>query len=49
MHVNTAKMFVTRIFKFFHLFMLISDDFRLKKPKMAKRVPRFLADVRKDG
>ena len=29
--------------------MLISDDFRLKVPKIAKRVPRFLADVHKDG
>ena len=29
--------------------MLISDDFRLKVPKIAKRTPRFLADVHKDG
>ena len=29
--------------------MFISDDFRLKVPKIAKRVPRFLADVHKGG
>ena len=29
--------------------MLISDDFRQKVTKIAKRVPRFLADVHKDG
>ena len=29
--------------------MLISDDFRLKVPKIAKKGPRFLADVHKDG
>ena len=29
--------------------MLISDDFWLKVPKIAKRVPRFLADIHKDG
>ena len=34
---------------FSHLFMLTSDHFRLKVPKIAKRVPRFLADVHKDG
>ena len=28
--------------------MLISDDFRLKVPKIEKRVPRFLADFHKD-
>ena len=35
--------------KFSHLFMLISGDFQLKVLKIAKRVPRFLADVHKDG
>ena len=35
--------------KFSHLLMLTSDDFWLKVPKIAKRVPRFLADVLKDG
>ena len=29
--------------------MLISDDFQPKEPKIAKRVPRYLADVHKDG
>ena len=35
--------------KFYHLVRSISDDFRLKVPKIAKMVPWFLADVRKDG
>ena len=34
---------------FSHLFMVISDDFRIKVPKIAKRVSRFLAGVHKDG
>ena len=34
--------------KFFPFFVLISDEFRLKVPKIAKMVPRFLADVHKD-
>ena len=34
--------------RFSHLFVLISDDCRLKVPKIAKRVPSFLADVHKD-
>ena len=29
--------------------MLISDDYRLKVPKIAKEVARFLANVHKDG
>ena len=33
----------------FSSFMLISDDFLLKVLKTAKIVPRFLADVHKDG
>ena len=33
----------------FSSFLLSSDDFRLKVPKIAKRVPRFLTDVHKDG
>ena len=35
--------------KFYHIFRLISADFRLKMPKMAKKVPWILADVHKDG
>ena len=35
--------------KVFSSFLLISDDFRLKVPKIAKTVPKFLADVHKDG
>ena len=29
--------------------MLISEDFQPKEPKIAKRVPRYLADVHKEG
>ena len=35
--------------KFYHLIRLISGDFRLKLPKIAKRVPWCLANVHKDG
>ena len=37
------------VLKIYHLFRLISDDFWLKVPRIAKKVPWFLADVRKDG
>ena len=33
----------------YHLFRLISDDFRLKCRKWLKRVPWFLPDVNKNG
>ena len=45
-----AEILQVTVKKFSHPFMLISDDFRLKVPKIAKkRVPRFLADFHKDG
>ena len=31
--------------KFYHLLMLISEDIRLKVPKIAKRVPWFLVQM----
>ena len=34
-----------KILKFYHLFRLISKEFRLKVPKIAKKGTWFLADV----
>ena len=47
---ETLRLTVKRI-EVSHLYTSISDEFRLKLPKIAKRVPRsrFLADVHKDG